>query len=65
VTIGAEYGSFPVTVGVTISDSRRRQRVYNVVSTIGGEYDFSDTSRCSRTEIRKTTRRVSHKERYV
>jgi len=37
VTIGAEYGSFPVTVGVTIDDSRCRQRAYNVVSTIGGE----------------------------
>jgi len=33
--------------------------------TIGGEYEFSDTSRCTLTEIRKTTRRVSHKERYV
>ena len=52
---------FPIPIG----DSRWRQRVYNVVSTIGGEYDFSDTLRCSRTEIRKTTRRVSHKERYV
>ena len=37
MTIGAEYGSFPVTVGVTIDDSRCRQRAYNVVSTIGGE----------------------------
>jgi len=28
-------------------------------------YDFSDTSRCTLTAIRKTTRRVSHRERYV
>ena len=40
VTSGAEYGSFPVTVGVTIGDSRRRQRVYRV-STSGGETALS------------------------
>ena len=41
VTVGAEYGSFPVTVGVTIDDSRCRQRAYNVVSTVGGELRLS------------------------
>jgi len=44
VTSGAEYGSFPVTVGVTIADSRRRQCVYRV-STSGGETALSRETR--------------------
>jgi len=62
VTIGAEYGSFPVTVGVTIGDSRCRQRAYNVVSTIGGETVLSHTEQRTLTEIRRT---VQHRGHYV
>ena len=59
MTIGAEYGSFPVTVGVTIGDSRRRQRVYRV-STIGGETVLSHAEQRTLTEIRRTVQHRGH-----
>ena len=65
VTIGAEYGSFLVTVGGTIGDSRRRQRVYRV-STIGGETALSRaTSRHIEMFTDRDAKEVSHKEHYV
>ena len=68
VTIGAEYGSFPyrsVTVVAGSAPASLQCSLHNWWRNGSFPCDFSVTSICTLTEIRETTRRVSHKERYV